>query len=167
MQAGEIFNREMGFTRVIQMLSEAKKPIVGHNMIYDACFIFEMFIARLPNSYIAFSQKWKKHFPVTFDTKTLAASTGDFNKTALSHLFYRCQKDKRICNNLAFGCDEDASPKFMHYEQAGAGQEHDAGFDAYMTGRVFAALAKRIEIGQLLELSSKKAQMKLEKAAAV
>ena len=62
-----------------------------------------------------------------------------------------------------FACDEAASMKFMHYETTGAGQEHDAGFDAFMTGRVFAALSKRIEIGQLLEQSSKNAALKLEK----
>jgi len=32
-----------------------------------------------------------------------------------------------------------------------------------MTGHVFAALAKRLEIGQLLEQSAKNAQLKLEK----
>lgn len=40
--------------------------------------------------------------------------------------------------------------KFRTYEQKG-GQEHDAGFDAYMTGHVFAAFCKRIEICELLK----------------
>ena len=35
-----------------------------------------------------------------------------------------------------------------------------------MTGHVFGALAKRLEIGQLLEQSSKKAQLKQEKKEA-
>ena len=63
-----------------------------------------------------------------------------------------------------FEYDSLASAKFCHYLNNG-GQEHDAGFDAYMTGHVFAALTKRIEIGQLLEQSSKKAAEKAEKIA--
>ena len=59
-----------------------------------------------------------------------------------------------------FSYDERASPKFAHYERSGSGQEHDAGFDAYMTGHVFAALAKRLQIGQLLEQSSRAAQQR-------
>jgi CAF1 family ribonuclease len=29
----------MGFSRVVQMLIDSKKPIVGHNMIYDLGFL--------------------------------------------------------------------------------------------------------------------------------
>lgn len=80
----------MGFSRVIEYLQAAKKPIVGHNLMFDAAFVFEQFVKRLPNSYIEFASKWTELFPATYDTKTLAASAGEFNKTALSHLFYRC-----------------------------------------------------------------------------
>ena len=143
------------------MLHQANKPIIGHNMFFDAAFLFEQFIARLPRTFIEFATQWKAQFPSVYDTKTLAGNAEEFTKTALSHLFYRCQKDKRISNNLMFAYDASASPKFCHYLHSG-GQEHDAGFDAYMTGHVFAALAKRLEIGQLLEQSSKKAQSKNE-----
>ena len=123
--------------------------------MFDLCFFVEQFIAPLPDSYIEFAHLWKSHFTLTYDTKTLAGSAGEFNRTALSHLYYRCQKDKRISNNLMFAYDKPASIKFCSYDQTG-GQEHDAGFDAYMTGHVFAAFCKRIEICQLLEQVSEK-----------
>lgn len=142
------------------MLSEAKKPIVGHNVFFDFCFLYEQFIAHLPKSFAEFCTEWKAHFPSNYDTKSLAENCGEFGKTALSHLYYRCNKDKRISNNLMFGYDERASPKFAVYDKMGAGQEHDAGFDSYMTGHVFAALSKRLEIGQLLQQSSLNAQLR-------
>jgi len=33
-------NDELGFSRVIELLMQSKKPIVGHNMIYDIAFIY-------------------------------------------------------------------------------------------------------------------------------
>ena len=54
-----------------------------------------------------------------------------------------------------FEFDSKASASFSSYDRAG-GQEHDAGFDAYMTGLVFAALSKRKEIGDLLKISNYK-----------
>jgi len=155
-QVEEIYKRELGFTRIIQLLQSSKKPLVGHNLFFDVAFLYEQFIGRLPKTFAEFATAWKSHFAETYDTKSLAESAGEFPKTALSHLYFRCNKDKRISNNLMFGFDEKASPRFAHYEKAGAGQEHDAGYDSYMTGHVFAALAKRLEIGQLLEQSSRK-----------
>ena len=72
------------------MLQNTKKPLIGHNMLFDAAFLFEQFIERLPKSFVEFASMWKAHFPTTYDTKTLAQSTSEFNKTALSHLYYRC-----------------------------------------------------------------------------
>ena len=118
--------------------------------MFDVAFFIEQFMAPLPDSFIDFSRLWKSHFPQSYDTKTLAGSAGEFNLTALSHLFYRCQKDKRISNNLMINFDKSCSGKFRHYETSG-GREHDAGFDAYMTGHVFAAFCKRIEICELLK----------------
>ena len=84
-------------------------------MMFDAAFVYEMFVQRLPKTYVEFASHWTSLFPATYDTKSLAASAGEFNKTALSHLFYRCQKDKRISNNLMFDYDSAKSPKFGHY----------------------------------------------------
>ena len=55
---------------------------------------------------------------------------------------------KAICNNIAFIPDK-ADDEFGSYVEKG-GEAHDAGYDAYMTGLVFATTAKYIEIGDLL-----------------
>jgi hypothetical protein len=38
-EANNLFISEMGFSLVIECLVNAKKPIIGHNMIYDLAFI--------------------------------------------------------------------------------------------------------------------------------
>ena len=48
--------------------------------------------------------------------------------------------DKKFSNSLQFVSQFDSQQQ----------QSHDAGYDAYMTGVVFATLAKYIEIGQII-----------------
>lgn len=47
----------MGFSLVVEMLAEAKKPIVGHNMIYDILYLYNQFVDELPDTYIDFITK--------------------------------------------------------------------------------------------------------------
>ena len=49
-----MFQAEIGFTKVVKMLIESKKPLVGHNPQYDLLFIHEKFIGPLPEDFIDF-----------------------------------------------------------------------------------------------------------------
>lgn len=44
----------MGFSLVVEELIKAKKPIVGHNMIYDVLYLYNQFIDDLPPTYHEF-----------------------------------------------------------------------------------------------------------------
>lgn len=44
----------MGFSLVVKILIEAKKPIVGHNMIYDIFYLYNQFIDDMPPTYQQF-----------------------------------------------------------------------------------------------------------------
>jgi hypothetical protein len=50
--------------------------------------------------------------------------------------------------------DRDKDPRFASYSDPKSGvvegQEHDAGYDSFMTGHIFACLGKYIEIGQTI-----------------
>ena len=46
-----LFEQEMGFSAVIHELISAKKPIIGHNMIYDIIYLYNQFIDDLPDTY--------------------------------------------------------------------------------------------------------------------
>ena len=53
----DLFLKEMGFSLVVQELINAKKPIVGHNMIYDIIYLYNQFIDYLPETYTEFINK--------------------------------------------------------------------------------------------------------------
>lgn len=93
----------------------------------------------------------KEFFSEFYDTKVLSLYAGPLGKTDLQYLYDKCKQNKKYNNNLSFQPDEEAkeSKKFSIYEQKG-GQGHDAGYDAYMTGLVFASLSKFIEIGNII-----------------
>lgn len=42
----------MGFTLVIEAIIKAKKPVVGHNCMYDWLYLYNQFIARLPETFL-------------------------------------------------------------------------------------------------------------------
>jgi poly(A)-specific ribonuclease len=44
----------MGFTKVVEMLIEAQKPLVGHNMMYDIIYLYNQFVGDLPETYEKF-----------------------------------------------------------------------------------------------------------------
>lgn len=63
----------------------------------------------------------------------------NYSRCDLAFLFRRATSDKTFSNNLQF-----ADSTFL------LKQNHDAGYDAYMTGVVFGAFAKYFEIGAVI-----------------
>lgn len=91
----------------MELLISAKKPLIGHNMIYDVGFIFNQFYDDLPNSYDLFRKNWLELFPICYDTKVLSVSTNSFGKTDLSHLHWKCVNDKKFNNNFVIEFDKE------------------------------------------------------------
>jgi poly(A)-specific ribonuclease len=50
----DLYSYEFGFSKIIETIIESKKPIVGHNMMFDVGFIYNQFIGNLPESYDEF-----------------------------------------------------------------------------------------------------------------
>ena len=67
-----MFQKEKGFSEVIQCIQKSKKPLVGHNNAFDIFFLYNQFYDRLPETYVEFVQKWKELFPTIYDSKVLA-----------------------------------------------------------------------------------------------
>jgi len=139
-EINDTIKSEYGFTHIIDKLIEAKKPIIGHNMIFDIMFLYRQFIDDLPKSYDEFVKGWTNAFPVTYDTKLMSSFCGPMKKTWLKAWFDQCNDHPSLNTNVMF----DFHPDFKMY--ADKAQEHEAAYDAYMTGVVFASIAKQKEV---------------------
>mmetsp|Transcript_102272 Transcript_102272/g.305372 ORF Transcript_102272/g.305372 Transcript_102272/m.305372 type:complete len:555 (-) Transcript_102272:70-1734(-) len=160
------YAQKIGFLRVFKALSEAKKPLIGHNCMYDLLFMMSHFEAPLPKSYETFREVLQNRFPLLLDTKLLAtrepfkfkplAPGGPpeegkpapqreqrFGSTALGELFKVLQEEASGAKEAGGvpAVEVRFAPAFDRYA-LDASAAHEAGYDAYMTGYVFAQMAK-------------------------
>ena len=75
----------------------------------------------------------------------MAETLGIFNKTDLNSMNIKCSTDKKFKNYLDFDYDEN----FNCYLSKKA--LHEAGYDSYITGVVFASMVKQLEIQTFIE----------------
>ncbi|KAK9793743.1 hypothetical protein WJX73_008348 [Symbiochloris irregularis] len=123
-----------GFTEVLKAIKESCKPAVVHNGIYDLAFLLHHCGHPLPKHWHEFKGMAQYWFPGgMWDTKVILRSfkhlqhrdTSAFPRTQLFHV-YKC-----ITQVSDF-------PAMRYSKQVCI---HEAGFDSYMTGIVFANLA--------------------------
>ncbi|XP_019718110.1 poly(A)-specific ribonuclease PARN isoform X2 [Hippocampus comes] len=130
-------NDAVGFSRVIHAISKSGKLVVGHNMLLDVMHTIHQFYCPLPNDLQDFKEVTMCVFPRLLDTK-LMASTQPFkdliNNTSLAEL------EKQL-NESPFKAPQiEAAEGFPSYNTAKE-QLHEAGYDAYITGRCFISMA--------------------------
>ncbi|XP_038904545.1 poly(A)-specific ribonuclease PARN isoform X2 [Benincasa hispida] len=128
----------IGFRHVIDLLSSEKKLIIGHNCFLDIAHIHTKFIGSLPSTAEEFVSSIGEHFPYIMDTKILL--NGD------NILQLRMKKSSTSLSS-AFGllCPHLAS-SFQRSSNWNSGDKHEAGYDAFMTGCVFAQACNLIGI---------------------
>ncbi|KAF8715013.1 hypothetical protein HU200_027559 [Digitaria exilis] len=160
-QEGLLKNREarvksaIGIRHVIDLLSSERKLIVGHSCFLDIAQVYSKFIGPLPSSIKEFSLSIHKIFPHVADTRHLMSVSQAVQKLMK-------QKSKSLSSAFSLLCpashsyvekpsslspvrieveeDETASSCFI------SGAKHEAGYDAYMTGCVFAQLCSYLDI---------------------
>lgn len=86
----EIFFQEYGFSTIIEAIIISKKPMIGHFPILDLLFIYDSFIAELPENYISFVNEINRCFPCLLDTKLIAKSFDNIINihSSLEELYY-------------------------------------------------------------------------------
>lgn len=123
----------IGFRKVIDMISESGKIVVGHNMLLDVCHMVGQFVEPLPDTLEEFKSKTHSIFPKLIDTKQICASQPELSAifgTATQLEQLRFETNKEAFNNPRV----DMHQEFPRYLTEMA---HEAGYDAYMTGAAF------------------------------
>ncbi|KAJ1271421.1 hypothetical protein BS78_06G127300 [Paspalum vaginatum] len=142
----------IGIRHVIDLLSLEKKLIVGHSCFLDIAQLYSKFVGPLPSSIKEFALSIHKIFPHIADTRHLMSANQVVQKLMM-------KKSKSLSSAFSLLCplsaekpsglvpvrievegDETMSSCFI------SGAKHEAGYDAYMTGCVFAQLCTYLDI---------------------
>ncbi|KAF9181945.1 hypothetical protein BGZ50_005223 [Haplosporangium sp. Z 11] len=152
----------LNLRRVLDMISDARKPLIGHNCFLDLMQISQQFLWELPLDL----EEWKKaitrEWNTVIDTKHLAGHpmiTPLINVTALECISSSVQSapfvtiGPKIVMSEGFDRYQLSAPK-SDTETTTQGENtkseenepvktnfHEAGYDAFMTGQVFLRLA--------------------------
>lgn len=68
-------NTQLGFFRVYEALVAAKRPVVGHAVMFDLLFLMAHCEGQLPESYADFKVLARERFPLLYDTQFLCKNT--------------------------------------------------------------------------------------------
>ncbi|XP_070580001.1 poly(A)-specific ribonuclease PARN-like [Ptychodera flava] len=130
----------VGFAKIIRLISESGKLVVGHNMLLDILHIIHQFSHPLPEDLDDFKSMVRCVFPKLLDTK-LMASSQPFKElichTALGDLHKTLEGKPFSKPNI------EMSSKCQNYN-SGKEQLHEAGYDALITGSCFVTMANYI-----------------------
>ena len=137
----------LGFSRIINKITESGNPVLGHNMILDLAHTINQFCEPLPDSYLDFKALANSLFPKIIDTK-LMANTSPFKQeilnSSLEELFKAVQQTPYSLPRLTATTEE------LGYS-LGAGKYHEAAYDAFVTGLCFIAMSNRFTVLSILK----------------
>lgn len=132
----------VGLSLVMQEVSKARKLIIGHNMLLDLMFVIRQFFRPLPNNFQDFKKTVRELFPLLLDTKyfcTNAELKVHVFSSVLGHVFEAVRKEPFKLPEVASGSEE-------HSYSMDQEKQHEAGYDAYLTGLCFLGLASYFKV---------------------
>lgn len=145
-----------GFSRVLDVMRNCGKPAIGHNLAFDVAFSIHSFVTPLPPSWEEFRQLVQWQFPGgIFDTKLVAtklfADSLEPIETSLETLYTLLTVGDVVSEEtkaqVEAACVTPRNDFVTHadgyekYKSVPPGElAHEAGYDAFMTGTVFACL---------------------------
>ncbi|KAJ9510403.1 hypothetical protein QJQ45_015870 [Haematococcus lacustris] len=154
----EVLRQAAGFSQVLQAMRDSGKPAVGHNCFMDLAYVLASFAtgpSALPESWRDFKELCGFWFPAgLYDTKHIAYQLPASLRpegTGLGQLYQELVAEggsarpaaaQLMQQQLGLGLPTiKHHPHCSKYENVAAGAAaHEAGYDAYMTGAVYAFL---------------------------
>eukprot|EP00624_Nannochloropsis_granulata_P006709 evm.model.NODE_50841_length_62998_cov_26.109304.16 len=133
-----------GVMRIIQVVKDSGRPLIGHNFLLDLLFLYSHFVKpTLPDTAMGFKNKLQQLFPPIYDTKVLAKGLGVADSQGDTNLEGLYKSEGGAGVELEDG-------------EGNGGAAHEAGHDAFMTGVVFASLLRRAKnrVGEEAELGA-------------
>ncbi|OQR69889.1 poly(A)-specific ribonuclease PARN-like [Tropilaelaps mercedesae] len=133
-------DEHLGLSSILKTLSLSRKPVILHNCIRDLLHIVSQFFVTLPEEYVHFQALCKEIFPTLFDTKFMVSFgvlKQYFRGSRLIDLYTQIKNQKKT-----FPMPSVIVPEGYGYIDAT--REHEAGYDAWITGYIFAALSQFI-----------------------
>merc|ERR1719430_240884 len=130
----------MGFTRVIQRITESGKLVVGHNMLLDVAFTLNQFAAPLPTEYHEFKALAATGLPRVMDTK-LMANTAPLRQEIVNSSLEELLKTSSL---PPFEMPQVPSQEEDCGYPEHSDRYHEAGYDALVTGKCFLSLCQRL-----------------------
>ncbi|XP_050560831.1 poly(A)-specific ribonuclease PARN isoform X1 [Spodoptera frugiperda] len=125
----------IGFSKVAQMISQSEKLVVGHNMLLDVLHTLGHFFQQLPSDYESFKEFTHCMFPKLLDTKYMSSLPPFKDKLGSSVL----TELLATLGEPPFSLPKIGSRKGRGYSHLDD-KEHEAGYDAYITGLCFLAM---------------------------
>lgn len=140
-EKSQTYQEKIGFRRVFEMITQAKKPLIVHNGALDILFTLSAFQEELPEKYLDFKALVNRLFPIIYDTRLLLEKIPGFYEDfdtfspgkGLKDLYGFLRTNTTTQVNLATGFEKYYDEKYAH----------EAGFDAFMTGICFLKIAEK------------------------
>lgn len=135
----------LGFTRLFRVMTDCKKPVIGHNCFMDLMLFYDKFHNPLPGTYKEFKSVIHGLFPVVYDTKHMVSELSKyFEGQGFSRVSYLAGLYREL--ESAAGRDLVIHPPSVSHAEGFNKYEtdkppHEAGYDAFMCGFVFLRLA--------------------------
>ncbi|KAL3679542.1 hypothetical protein R1sor_022498 [Riccia sorocarpa] len=157
----------VGFRKVIDAIEASKLPLIGHNCILDLAHLHDKFFGPLPANIRGFSASISRHFPCILDTKYLLKTEPSLREanrksTSLAIVYQQlCQgfsdhkgipqrfysgKPRIVTKPLSRVKIEFPDELQRYSGGTDTGLKHEAGFDAYMTGAIFAQICHLLRV---------------------